>query len=116
VTVDEFELILNSHDQVLAKFSAKWCGPCKAMEPGLQQLEQEQSSLHVVRVDVEDDANLAAKYGIRAMPTLILFQMGEPVKTQVGALSLPQLRQFVESFVGLEHKEKFNTLPNANPS
>jgi thioredoxin 1 len=65
------------------------------MEPGLQQLETEPGFPMVVRVDVEENVELSAKFGIRAMPTLMLFENGGPVLTQVGALSQTQLRSFV---------------------
>lgn len=95
MTITDLESILKSRPRVLVKFSAKWCGPCKAMEPGLQQLETEPGFPMVVRVDVEENVELSAKFGIRAMPTLMLFENGGPVLTQVGALSQTQLRSFV---------------------
>ncbi len=92
---DDFDRVIASQSPVLVKFSAKWCGPCKAMEPGLQQLEAGDDFPTVVRVDVEQEVALSERYGVRAMPTLMLFEQGQVTKTQVGALSLKQLENFV---------------------
>ena len=92
----DFEQTIQSYSPVLVKFTAKWCGPCKSMEPGLQQLEAENGFPRVVRVDVEEDVQLSEKYGVRAMPTLMLFENGIVTKTQVGALSVKQLQEFVK--------------------
>jgi len=102
MTLSDFEVTLRNHPIVLAKFSAKWCGPCKAMEPGLRQLEAQADFPLVIRVDVEEEIELSAKYGVRAMPTLMLFANGEPIKTQVGALSPSQLKQFVQQSTCIE--------------
>lgn len=96
MNTETFASFLHDHPRVLVKFSAKWCGPCKAMEPGLRQLESEANFPPVLRIDVEEDAELAGHYGIRAMPTLMVFEHGRPVKTQVGALSPAQLQAFIE--------------------
>ena len=95
MTPQEFKTVLQKHPTVLVKFSAKWCGPCKAMEPGLVELEAQSDFPPVVRVDVEDDMDVATQYNIRAMPTLMLFENAQAVKTQVGALSMSQLQSFV---------------------
>ena len=95
MSTESFAAYLHGKPKVLVKFSAKWCGPCRAMEPGLQELETDPDFPPVLRIDVEEEEAIAALYQVRAMPTLMLFAGGEPIKTQVGALSLGQLRQFV---------------------
>jgi thioredoxin 1 len=98
VTTDlehEWEAALQAPGTVLAKFSAPWCGPCKAMEPYLRQLEAMPSTPPIVRVDVEAAPRLSARYRIRAMPTLMLLRNGEPVRTVVGLQTHAQLVNFI---------------------
>lgn len=87
---------LEASGTVLAKFTAPWCGPCKAMEPHLERLEQEPTTPPVVRVDVEAAPALAARYGVRAMPTLMLLRDGQPVASVVGLQSYAQMKNFIE--------------------
>lgn len=82
---------------VLAKFTAQWCAPCKAMEPHLRKLEEDPATPPVVRVDVEEAPELAARYGVRAMPTLMLLRDGEPVASVVGLQSHAQMLNFLEN-------------------
>jgi thioredoxin 1 len=87
---------LQAPGTLLVKFTAPWCGPCKAMEPHLTRLEQNPETPPLVRVDVEVAPELAARYGVRAMPTLMLLRDGEPLATVVGLQSYAQLEQFLE--------------------
>ncbi len=70
--------VLKSTEPVLVDFFAEWCGPCKAMAPALEQVAKEmQGKVKVVKLDVDQNPAVTGKYGIRAMPTLILFKNGE---------------------------------------
>ena len=79
--------VLKSAEPVLVDFFAEWCGPCKAMAPALEQVAQEmQGKVKVVKLDVDQNPQVTGKYGIRAMPTLILFKNGEVAAQHTGAL------------------------------
>ncbi|MEO0324083.1 MAG: thioredoxin [Myxococcota bacterium] len=78
--------VLGSDLPVLVDFGATWCGPCKQIEPFVDQLADEYAGkMKVVKVDIDDSQGTAAKYGIRGVPTLKIFKGGEVVAEQVGA-------------------------------
>ena len=79
--------VLKSTEPVLVDFFAEWCGPCKAMAPALEQVAKEmQGKIKVVKLDVDQNPSVTGQYGIRAMPTLILFKDGKPAAQHTGAL------------------------------
>jgi thioredoxin 1 len=79
--------VLKSSEPVLVDFFAEWCGPCKAMAPALEQLAAEQKGkVKVVKIDVDQSPAITTRYGIRAMPTLIVFKNGQVAGQHVGAL------------------------------
>ena len=79
--------VLKSKEPVLVDFFAEWCGPCKAMAPALDQVAGEMAGkMKVVKVDVDQSGEIAQKYHIQAMPTLIMFKDGKEVDRHVGAL------------------------------
>jgi thioredoxin 1 len=81
------EEVLKSSEPVLVDFFAEWCGPCKAMAPALEQVAAEQKGkVKVVKIDVDQSPATTTKYGIRAMPTLIVFKNGQVAGQHVGAL------------------------------
>ena len=79
--------VLKSTEPVLVDFFAEWCGPCKAMAPALEQVAQEMAGkVKVVKLDVDQNPTVTGKYGIRAMPTLMLFKNGQIAAQHTGAL------------------------------
>ena len=92
--------VLKSDMPVLGDFWAEWCGPCKMIAPVLEEVAQSHAGkVRIAKVDVDDNREVAAKYGIRGIPTLLLFKNGEVAAQKVGALSKAQLTAFVDSNV-----------------
>lgn len=81
---DFFELIKN--DLVLVDFYATWCGPCRMISPIIDEISKEKEELTIIKVDADKFPNLASKYGIMSIPTLMVFKKGQDVKTSVGYL------------------------------
>lgn len=88
VTDGNFEQeVLKSSEPVLVDFHAQWCGPCKAMAPALDQVAAElKGKVKVVKIDVDENPNVTGSYGIRAMPTLIIFKDGKVAAQHTGAI------------------------------
>ena len=83
---------------VLVDFWAEWCGPCRMVSPIVDQIAEElEGKLKVVKVNVDDAQDLASRYQIMSIPTLILFKGGEPVEQMVGAVSKEQLISKIKS-------------------
>ncbi len=99
VTDDSFtDEVLKSDIPVLVDYWADWCGPCKMIAPILDEIAQEYvGKLKIAKFNVDENPNTPPKYGIRGIPTLILFKGGEVEATKVGALSKSQLVAFVDS-------------------
>jgi thioredoxin 1 len=86
VKESDFAALLKSDVPLLVDFGASWCAPCQAMDPVIEDVARSLSGrLRVVKVDVDQSPALAARYGIRSMPTLIVFKGGEPADVKVGA-------------------------------
>jgi putative thioredoxin len=82
---------------VLVDFWAPWCGPCRAVAPVLEQLQDELTGrLKIVKVNVDENGEIAGALGIRSIPTLIVFKEGKAVEGAVGALSKQQMLEFLE--------------------
>ena len=78
------ELVLQAEKPVLLDFWAPWCGPCRMVAPIVEEIAAENESIAVGKINVDDDGALAARFGITSIPTLILMEKGEAVKTLVG--------------------------------
>ena len=92
--------VLNSELPVLVDFWAEWCGPCKKIAPVLDELaDQFDGKLKIAKVDVDANPDIPPKFGIRGIPTLIVFKGGNAEATKVGALSKTQLEEWVQGII-----------------
>jgi len=88
--------VLEAGQPVLVDFWAPWCGPCRIIAPHLEELDNEREDMSVVKMNVDENPQTAAKYGIMSIPTLILFKNGEVAKQVVGALPKARLQAELE--------------------
>ena len=92
--------VLQSEKAVLVDFWAEWCGPCKMIAPVLDEIAADYSGkLKICKVDVDANPDIPQKFGIRGIPTLIVFKGGNAEATKVGALSKTQLTDFIQEVV-----------------
>ena len=94
------EEVVKSDVPVLVDFWAEWCGPCKMIAPILDEIAKEYGEkLKICKIDVDSNPDIAPKFGIRGIPTLIMFKDGNAESTKVGAVSKSQLIEFVDEII-----------------
>ncbi len=92
------EEVLKSNLPVLVDYWAEWCGPCKMIGPSLEEISEELAGqVEIVKLNIDDHPDTPAKYGVRGIPTMILFKGGEIADTKVGAAPKAQLKSWLEA-------------------
>ncbi len=99
VSDSEFnEMVINANGPVLVDYWAEWCGPCKMIAPVLDAIAQDYAGkLTVVKINIDENPQTPQFYGVRGIPTLMLFKAGEVEATKVGALTKSELAKFIDS-------------------
>lgn len=101
VTDGSFEQeVLKSSDPVVVDFWAEWCGPCHAIAPALEELATElDGKVTIAKLNIDENPQTAIRYGVRSIPTLIMFKNGEPMAMQVGAAPKSRLSDWIQKSI-----------------
>lgn len=97
VNKENFETeVLNAEGTVLVDFFADWCGPCKMLSPVIDEIAEEHTELKVCKVNVDDEPELASRYGVMSIPTLVVIRNGKEVNKSVGVISKEEILALVK--------------------
>lgn len=98
VTDDTFEeIVLKSDKPVVVDFWAQWCGPCKMIGPILEELSGERDDITIVKMDIDENPEVPTNFGVRSIPTILIFKGGETIATTMGAKPKAQLTAWIDS-------------------
>ena len=96
VSDESFEKdVLKAQGPVLVDFWAEWCGPCKQIAPALDEIAAEKDKITVAKINIDDNPMTPGKYGVRGIPTLMIFKNGEPVSSKVGAMAKGKIEEWI---------------------
>ena len=101
VTDADFDTeVLGSSEPVVVDFWAEWCGPCRMISPALEEIATEmEGKVKIAKLNVDENPDITIRYGVRSIPTLIMFKNGEPTSMQVGAAPKGRLQEWIEAGV-----------------
>ena len=97
LTAENFDGTVGSHPKVLVDFWATWCGPCRMLSPVLKEIADERSDVVIGKVNVDEQASLASRFGITGIPTLIVFVNGQAKTTSVGCIPKEDVIRLIDS-------------------
>ena len=99
ISEEKFSKIVESNELVIVDMYADWCYPCKVLSPIIEELSKEFKKVKFIKVNVDQNTNLALKFNVSSIPTLLFFKRGELVNRIVGALSKSKLKEIINSFI-----------------
>ena len=95
-TDENFDSLLKENKILLVDFWASWCGPCVQVAPALEEISEEMKEVTIAKHNIDEEPNLPTKFGVRGIPTMILFVNGEQKKVQVGATPKSSIISFIK--------------------